>query len=135
MFGRPDATLASPSRRHGWLHLLTFASNGLTVFSTGGRDELGGAGSSLGLNLHEGRESGDRGTKVVRGTAVVPGGRGSSYTKDATQEGAPPPRRPPQRRMSWPLVWGPHPGNSAVVVVKAGPRVGPGGLVGNDTLG
>jgi hypothetical protein len=65
VFGRPDATLASPSRRHGWLHLLTFASNGLTVFSTGGRDELGGAGSSLGLNLHDGRESGDLDTDGV----------------------------------------------------------------------
>ena len=62
MFGRPDAILASPQRLHGWLHLLTFASNGLTVFSTGSRDERGGAGSSLGLNLHDGRESGDRGT-------------------------------------------------------------------------
>ena len=62
VFGRPDAILANPSRLHGWLHLLTFASNGLTVFSTGGRDETVGAGSSLGLNLHDGRESGDRGT-------------------------------------------------------------------------
>ena len=65
MFGRPIAILAYPSRRHGWQHLLTFASNGLTVLSTGGRDELGGAGSSLGLNLHYGRESGDRGTDDV----------------------------------------------------------------------
>ena len=54
VFGRPDAILANLSRLHGWLHLLTFASNGLTVFSTGGRDELGGAGSSLGLNLPDG---------------------------------------------------------------------------------
>ena len=102
MFGRPDAILANPPRLPGWLHLLTFASDGLTVFSTGSRDERGGAGSSLGLNLHDGRESGDRGTEDGCRTAVVPGGRGSSHTKDLTREGAAPPRRPRQRRASRP---------------------------------
>ena len=110
MFGRPDAILANPSRLPGWLHLLTFASSGLIVLSTRGRDDLGGAGSSLGLNLHDGRGSGDRGTDGVRRTAVVPGGRGSSHTKDLTQEGAAPPRRPPQRRTSRPLARGTSPG-------------------------
>ena len=110
MFGRPDAILANLSRLHGWLHLLTFASNGLTVSSTGGRDEPGRAGSCLGLNLHDGRESGDRGTEDGCRTAVVPGGRGSSHTKDLTREGVAPPRRPPQRRTSRPLARATSPG-------------------------